>query len=50
MENVDIAVVSSNEPSVVAALLSAPPSRIIDLNGNLGAEVEALPGYEGIGW
>ncbi len=50
MENVDIAVVSSNEPSVVAALLSAPPSRIIDLNGALGPEVEALPGYEGIGW
>jgi len=50
MENVDIAVVSSNEPAVVAALLSAPPPRIIDLNGGLGPEVEALPGYEGIGW
>lgn len=50
MKNVDIAVVSSNEPSVVAALLSSPPPRILDLNGNLGPEVEALPGYEGIGW
>jgi GDP-mannose 6-dehydrogenase len=50
MKNVDIAVVSSNEPSVVAALLSSPPPRIVDLNGALGPEVEALPGYEGIGW
>jgi GDP-mannose 6-dehydrogenase len=50
MAHVDIAVVSSNEPSVVAALLGSPPPRIIDLNGRLGSEVEALPGYEGIGW
>ena len=50
MKDVDIAVVSSNEPSVVAALLASPPPHIIDLNGRLGPEVEALPGYEGIGW
>jgi GDP-mannose 6-dehydrogenase len=50
MKDVDIAVVSSNEPSVVAALLASPPPRILDLNGRLGPEVEALPGYEGIGW
>jgi GDP-mannose 6-dehydrogenase len=50
MKGVDIAVVSSNEPCVVAALLASPPPRIIDLNGRLGPEVEALPGYEGIGW
>jgi GDP-mannose 6-dehydrogenase len=50
MRGVDIAVVSSNEPSVVAALLDSPPPHIIDLNGRLGHEVEALPGYEGLGW
>ena len=50
MKDVDIAVVSSNEPCVVAALLASPPPHIIDLNGRLGDEVEALPGYEGIGW
>jgi GDP-mannose 6-dehydrogenase len=50
MKGVDIAVVSSNEPSVVAALLASPPPHIVDLNGALGREVEALPGYEGIGW
>ena len=50
MENVDIVVVSSSEPSVVDVLLSSPPPRIIDINGRLGTEVEELPGYEGIGW
>jgi GDP-mannose 6-dehydrogenase len=50
MKGVDIALVSSNEPSVVASLLASPPPRIIDLNGGLGPEVEALPGYEGVGW
>jgi GDP-mannose 6-dehydrogenase len=50
MQDADIAVVSSNERSVVAALLDAPPPHIIDLNGRLSREVEALPGYEGIGW
>jgi GDP-mannose 6-dehydrogenase len=34
----------------VAALLASPPPRILDLNGGLGPEVEALAGYEGIGW
>jgi GDP-mannose 6-dehydrogenase len=50
LDGVDIAVVSSNEPTVVSALLASPPPRIIDLNGRLGPDVEALPGYEGIGW
>jgi GDP-mannose 6-dehydrogenase len=50
MKDVDIAVVSSNEPSVVAALLASPPPHLIDLNGGLGPDIEALPGYEGIGW
>lgn len=46
----DIAVISSNDPVALRALLAAPPPRLIDLSGRLGAEVEALPGYEGIGW
>jgi GDP-mannose 6-dehydrogenase len=44
------AVVSANDEAVVAALLAAPPPRLLDLNGRLGPEVEQLPGYEGIGW
>jgi GDP-mannose 6-dehydrogenase len=50
MDGVDIAVVSSSDPAVVEALVASPPPRILDLNGALGPEVEALPGYEGIGW
>jgi GDP-mannose 6-dehydrogenase len=50
MDGVDVAIVSSSDPAVVAALLASPPPRILDLNGALGAEVEALTGYEGIGW
>ena len=46
----DVAVVSSTDPAVRAALLAAPPRRLLDLSGRLGNEVESLPGYEGIGW
>jgi GDP-mannose 6-dehydrogenase len=46
----DVAIVSSGQPEVVTALLAAPPPRVIDLSGRLGHAVEALPGYEGIGW
>jgi GDP-mannose 6-dehydrogenase len=46
----DIALVSASDPAVCAALLAAPPPRLIDLSGRLGPEVEALPGYEGLSW
>lgn len=46
----DVAIVSAGGPLVRNALLTAPPPRLIDLSGQLGAELEALPGYEGIGW
>jgi len=46
----DVAVVSAGTPPVLAALVSSPPPHVIDLCGGLGAEVEALPGYEGLGW
>lgn len=35
------------EPGLDALVAQA---RLIDLSGRLGTEVEALPGYEGIGW
>ena len=35
---------------VTAALRDAAPPHVIDLPGRLGAEVEALAGYEGVGW
>jgi GDP-mannose 6-dehydrogenase len=46
----DLALVSSNDSAVVEALMTCPPPRTIDLSGRLGADVEALPGYEGVGW
>jgi GDP-mannose 6-dehydrogenase len=46
----DVALVSSEHPSVVAALLSNPPRHILDLSGHLGSKVEALVGYEGVAW
>ena len=50
LSGADVAVVSSTDPAVRAALLAAPPRRLLDLSGRLGHEVESLPGYEGIGW
>ena len=50
LQGADLAVVSSCAESVVSALRSQPPPSIIDLSGRLGEEVEATPGYQGIGW
>ena len=46
----DLAIVSATDSAAMTALLDTPPARIIDLSGRLGAEVEALSGYEGVGW
>jgi GDP-mannose 6-dehydrogenase len=45
-----LAVVSSSDPGVIEALETSPPPRIIDLVGRLGLKVEAIEGYEGVGW
>ena len=50
LSGADVAIVSACAPGVVEALLEAPPARLIDLSGRLGPEIEALPGYEGLGW
>jgi GDP-mannose 6-dehydrogenase len=50
LSGADVAIVSASDPAVVDALLEAPPARLIDLSGRLGPEIEALPGYEGLGW
>jgi GDP-mannose 6-dehydrogenase len=50
LKGADVAVVSSTDPAIRAALLAAPPPRLLDLSGRLSNEVESLPGYEGIGW
>jgi GDP-mannose 6-dehydrogenase len=44
------ALVATSDGAVLDELRTAPPKWILDLHGRLGAEIERLPGYEGIGW
>ena len=46
----DVALVSFSTPEIIEALLEFAPPRIIDLNGGLGLELEALDCYEGFSW
>jgi GDP-mannose 6-dehydrogenase len=50
LDGADVAIVSHASAEVIAALLESPPARIIDLDGQLGAEIEALECYEGFAW
>jgi GDP-mannose 6-dehydrogenase len=50
LHGADIAIVSSGDQAVRDALLRSGPAYLFDLNGRLGPQVEALSGYEGIGW
>ena len=43
-------IVAHSQPEVARALLVARPASVLDLDGRLGSEVEALPGYEGVAW
>jgi GDP-mannose 6-dehydrogenase len=46
----DVVIVSSSDPAVADALVAEPPPLLLDLNGRLGPDVEALPGYAGSAW
>ena len=50
LDGADVAVASFSSPELADALLAAGPSRLIDLDGRLGSDVEAMAGYEGICW
>jgi len=50
MAGADTVIVATTDPAAVAQLCADPPERILDLSGRLGPAVEALPGYEGVGW
>jgi GDP-mannose 6-dehydrogenase len=50
LNGADTALVSTSDQAVVEELRTWPPKRILDLHGRLGAEIEWLPGYEGVGW
>lgn len=49
LEGAHVAIVSSADAAVVDAVVDANPAVVIDLNGRLG-KLEALAGYEGVGW
>jgi GDP-mannose 6-dehydrogenase len=46
----DAALVATSDRSAINAIQTNPPAWILDLHGRLGADIEQLPGYEGIGW
>jgi len=50
LADADVVVVSSADPDVLTALAAAGPKRIFDISGRLGADIERLEGYEGVGW
>jgi GDP-mannose 6-dehydrogenase len=50
LSDAGVAIVSSNDSTVIEALLEFPPRQIIDLNGRLGTDAECLSGYQGVGW
>jgi GDP-mannose 6-dehydrogenase len=50
LRDCSVVVVSSSAPQVANAVLEAAPTAVFDLTGRLGEAVEALPGYEGVGW
>jgi GDP-mannose 6-dehydrogenase len=50
LDGARVAIVSSADAGVVDAVVAAAPALVLDLNGRLGPALEALPGYEGVGW
>jgi GDP-mannose 6-dehydrogenase len=50
LKGADAALVATSDSAVIDELRIAPPEWILDLHGRLGAEIERLAGYEGIGW
>lgn len=50
LDGAHVAVVSSAHPDVLRAVREADPPVVLDLNGRLGAPLETLVGYEGVGW
>jgi GDP-mannose 6-dehydrogenase len=50
LEGAGVVIVSSSDRAALAALVEADPALVIDLTGRLGAEVEELRGYQGVGW
>lgn len=50
MQGSDAAVMATSDRPVIDELRASPPDWILDRHVHLGAAIEDLPGYEGIGW
>jgi GDP-mannose 6-dehydrogenase len=50
VRDVSVVVVGAADADGVRAIVEARPSHVFDLQGGLGRDVEALPGYESIAW
>lgn len=50
LRDADVAIVTSTDPTVLAALRANPPQLVLDMNGRLGDDLEHVPGYEGVSW
>ena len=50
LDGAEVAIVSTSDAKVLGALTAADPKVVIDLNGRLGKDVEALSGYQGVSW
>ncbi len=50
LDGAQVALISTADPDVVRAVVHARPQLTIDLHGRLGAGLEALHGYQGVGW
>lgn len=50
LDGAHVAVISAAAPDVVARVVAANPPMVLDLNGRLGASIEALEGYQGVSW
>src|SRR5262245_45685042 len=50
LKGADAALVATSDDAVLDELRTSPPEWIFDLHGGLGAGIEQLTGYEGIGW
>ncbi|HEY2830797.1 MAG TPA: nucleotide sugar dehydrogenase [Sporichthyaceae bacterium] len=50
VDGCSVIIVSNADPAGLGAVAAAGAGCVFDLNGRLGPRIEALPGYEGIGW
>jgi GDP-mannose 6-dehydrogenase len=46
----EVVIVATRDEQALSALSQAKPKLVIDLDGRLGEDVEALPGYQGVCW